>query len=99
LCAAVYRRILVAMDGSETAKLALQEGITLARESRAQLRLVHVIDVMPHGTAVVDPEALRQAIRREGEEVVEGPLSYLVRVASRPRQCCGKPIGDIAAAK
>lgn len=40
----MYRRILVAIDGSRPSALALDQAIRLAREQRANLRIVHVID-------------------------------------------------------
>jgi nucleotide-binding universal stress UspA family protein len=42
----MFKRILVAVDGSDTAALALQESIRLASEVQAQLRLVYVIDII-----------------------------------------------------
>jgi nucleotide-binding universal stress UspA family protein len=43
----MYERILVAIDGSATSDLALQEAIGLAKNQNAMLRLVHVVDVTP----------------------------------------------------
>lgn len=43
----MYKRILVAIDGSVTSDLALREAIGLAKEQNAMLRLVHVVDVTP----------------------------------------------------
>jgi len=43
----MYKRILVAVDGSKTSNLALKEAIRLTKDQRAALRLVHVVDVMP----------------------------------------------------
>lgn len=43
----MYKRILVAVDGSEISNLALKEAIRLAKDQRAALRLIHVVDVMP----------------------------------------------------
>ena len=43
----MYKRILVAIDGSDTSDLALREGIKLAKDQNAMLRLVHVVDVTP----------------------------------------------------
>ena len=43
----MYKRILVAIDGSDTSDLALREAIKLAKEQKAMLRLVHVVDVSP----------------------------------------------------
>jgi len=39
-----YRRILVAVDGSPTSMKGLREAIRLAKDSRAQLFLVHVVN-------------------------------------------------------
>ncbi len=40
----MYRRILVAVDGSRTASQGLREAIKLAHDQRARLLLVHVVD-------------------------------------------------------
>jgi len=39
-----YKRILVPVDGSPTSAKGLKEAIKLARESRAKLRLIHVVE-------------------------------------------------------
>jgi len=41
----VYRKILVAIDDSRSASLALDEAIKIAREQQSTLRILHVIDV------------------------------------------------------
>lgn len=43
----MYRRILVAVDGSRTSDKALVAATQLAREAGGQLRLVHVVDDTP----------------------------------------------------
>ena len=40
----MYERILVPVDGSETAKRGLEEAIRLSKALNAQLRLVHIVD-------------------------------------------------------
>jgi nucleotide-binding universal stress UspA family protein len=40
----MYRRILVALDGSPTSQRALREAIRVAAAAKAQLRLLHVLD-------------------------------------------------------
>jgi nucleotide-binding universal stress UspA family protein len=40
----MFKRILVAVDASQTGELALETAIGLAAESQAQLRIVHVVD-------------------------------------------------------
>jgi len=43
----MYKRILVAVDGSKTSNIALNEAIKLAKDQRAALRLIHVVDERP----------------------------------------------------
>ena len=45
----MYKRILVAVDGSETADAALQEAIKLAKDHDSQIRLVHVDGLFGRG--------------------------------------------------
>lgn len=40
----MYKHILVAVDGSKTSDLALQEAVGLARDQQATLRIVYVVD-------------------------------------------------------
>jgi len=42
----MYKRILVAVDGSHTSNWALNEAIRIARESHGELRLVHVLNTV-----------------------------------------------------
>ena len=44
---AMYRKILVPLDGSPTSQQGLKQAIRLARDDRARLRLVHVLDETP----------------------------------------------------
>lgn len=40
----MYKKVLVAVDGSDTGNLALLEAIKLAKEQNAELRIVHIFD-------------------------------------------------------
>lgn len=40
----MYKKILVAVDGSRTSELALSEAVKLAKEFAAQLRIVHAVE-------------------------------------------------------
>lgn len=68
----MFKRILVAVDGSATANQALQEAIKLAKEMQAQLRIVHVIDTVNINldTEFPYPGEFSDAIVRSGEEVL-----------------------------
>ena len=69
----MYKHILVAVDGSDTSDLALQEAIRLAKDQKAALRLVHVVDEV---AAYMDLEladqlgSYQKAIRKHGQKVL-----------------------------
>jgi len=70
----MYRRILVPVDGSKTAALGLREAIRLAKQGRARIRLVHVVDqsgIVGVMEAGVDTAAFMRAIMRSGRDVLE----------------------------
>lgn len=46
----MYQRILVPVDGSTTSSTGLEEAIKLAKLTGAELRLVHVVDVLTFAT-------------------------------------------------
>ena len=63
----MYKRILVAVDGSDTSLLALEEAIKLAKDQSANLRILHVMDLAPAYTmmegmpmAIADYKAITQ---------------------------------------
>jgi nucleotide-binding universal stress UspA family protein len=66
----MYQRILVAVDASYTCSLALHEAFKLARETKAKLHLVHVIDITPAIEGGLNPEAFRRMIREEGDDLL-----------------------------
>jgi nucleotide-binding universal stress UspA family protein len=43
----VYRRILVPVDGSPTSRAGLGEALRLARNQKARVRLIHIVDEVP----------------------------------------------------
>lgn len=76
----MYRKILVAVDGSATSKKALTEAIRMAGYSggRSELRLIHVLDEMAYFTAF-DPYAqsgqLISVMREAGEKILAEALA------------------------
>ena len=72
----MYKHILVAVDGSDTSNLALQEAMKLAKEQEAVLRLVHVVDETPVYMTMVTMDAqfsvadYQKAMREAGQKVL-----------------------------
>ena len=69
----MYKRILVAIDGSETGQGALDEALMVAREGGAQLRIVHVVDEvsLSRDPKVVQTEADTREQYESAMEVLE----------------------------
>ena len=69
----MYERILVAVDESDTANLALKEAIKLAKDHHSTLRLVHVVDLTPAYTDVEAPFAseYQKALRAAGQKLMD----------------------------
>jgi nucleotide-binding universal stress UspA family protein len=68
----MFKRILVAVDGSDTAQQALQEAIKLAQELQAKLRIVHAVDVvnLNLGTEFPNPIEVSNALTKSGQEIL-----------------------------
>jgi nucleotide-binding universal stress UspA family protein len=75
----MYKRILVCVDGSKTSDVALAEGLKLAKEQHADLRLLHVADVTPPpgiesssyvASSYIDYDLFRDATLKAGRDVV-----------------------------
>ncbi|MGB7480588.1 MAG: universal stress protein [Burkholderiaceae bacterium] len=70
-----YKKILVAVDGSPISDLALDEAIKLARETGAELELIHVVDELVYlngfESATCYIEDVLPLMQAEGEKVLE----------------------------
>ena len=69
----MYQRILVPVDGSDTASRGLLEAVGLAAELKATLVLLHVIDDFPllvEMASAINIEATLDALRRRGEDLL-----------------------------
>jgi nucleotide-binding universal stress UspA family protein len=70
----MYKRILVASDGSNTSLLALEEAVKLAKELNAQVRIVTVVEELiltGGGADYVDVNEVRKAVVRYGEDALK----------------------------
>jgi len=68
----MYNHILVAVDGSSTANLALREAIKLAKDQRSTLRLVHIVDLTLTYTDIDGPYVAdyQKALQEAGKKVI-----------------------------
>ena len=74
----MYKHILVAVDGSDTSNLALNEASKLARDQRGTIRLVHVVDLIPTYTDLEIPSQVvqyQEALREIGQKVLSDSRS------------------------
>ena len=71
----IYQKILVPIDGSDTARSGLDEAIRLAQLSGGQLRVFHVIDDLSFALALDayagHPGDWLQALREEGTRLLD----------------------------
>jgi len=68
----MYKKIMVAIDGSDTSKLALDAALELARIHKAQLRAVYVLDtpLFFYAAGYYDPILLKNSMAEEGRLVL-----------------------------
>lgn len=69
----MYKKILVAVDGSGSSKRALDEALRLAKLAHAELRVVHIVDKSPlfMYAGYYDPVALMEGLRANGGAVLD----------------------------
>jgi nucleotide-binding universal stress UspA family protein len=79
----VFKRILVAMDESQTAQQALQEAIKLANELGAQLRIVHAVDIVNInlGADLPNLAEISAAMTKRGRDILRDAEAVAVEAA------------------
>ncbi|KAA0999027.1 universal stress protein [Paraburkholderia panacisoli] len=94
----MYKRILVAIDGSETAEHAFDSALQLARDSDAQLQPLYVVanPLLAYDAYGYDPKILRDACVEEGQRLMADALARMrhENVAGVPRIVDVAPIGE-----
>jgi nucleotide-binding universal stress UspA family protein len=93
---AMYRRILVPIDGSATSDKGLDEAIALARLTGARLCLVHVLDDLSfatgYETCAVYTDTVLPFARRSGERILQEASA---RAAARGVQVETRLVDDL----
>ena len=69
----MYKKILVAVDGSHTSKLAVQEAVKIASLTSGTVHAVYVVDKSPifNYAGYFDPTVLTDALRSDGRNALE----------------------------
>jgi nucleotide-binding universal stress UspA family protein len=68
----MYKRIIVAIDGSSTSKLALRHAIKLAKEGQSALCIVHAVDLVNVNVETVDGMSnYEEAVRKSGNQILK----------------------------
>ena len=101
-----YKRILVPVDGSPTSKAGLMEALKLAKDQRAKLRLLHVIDeliVFNTPETAVNIEPIIEELRRGGKRVLQAAARLAAASGVRPesdlRESAGARVSDVIGAR
>lgn len=69
----LYKKIILAIDGSDTSNHALQEAIKLAEDQKAKLQLIHVVEesFVFHGGAGFDYSPIIDLYKKEGQRILD----------------------------
>ncbi|MHB1948082.1 MAG: universal stress protein [Gammaproteobacteria bacterium] len=69
----MYKTILVAVDGSDTSKLALQEAIKVAKNLGSKLYILHIADeyISNWLGASIDVSKYQDSIRQYGKDILQ----------------------------
>ena len=97
----MYQRILVPVDGTSTAAQGLREAIELARDQKAEILLLHVVDewrVAAGDIAAVNLDAGAKALREAGAELLKQAETRVreagIRVQTALVEELGIPVGE-----
>ena len=101
----MYQRILVPVDGSDTANKALVAALQIARESAGRVRLVHVVEELAYLTGYEQyggySGELVSAMREAGNKVLDDALSIArsagVQADSRLYDKLGERLAEVVA--
>jgi len=101
----MYQKILVPVDGSETAERALREAIELARSLSSRIRVLHVVNSTPwitQGAPGVIEELLTQ-LRSTGESIIHEAKTTVraagLEVDDRLIEASGERAGEFVVAE
>lgn len=97
----MYKRILVPVDGSETANRAVVAALQMARENGGRIRLVHALDELAYLSGYEYSADLLKAAREQGNIVLESARAMAqsagVPADARLVETAGRRLGELVA--
>ncbi len=91
----MYQRILVATDGSATARQAVDEAIRFASEQKAQLRVIHIVDenVIYWSADGVILDSVFETLRRSGQAILDEAVALAASAGVRAQTVLQETVG------
>lgn len=83
----VYKRILVPVDGSSTSMAGLNEALRLARDQKAKLKLIHIVDelmIFSSSEAGMNIEPIIESMKRGGKRILDRAAKLAAARGIRP---------------
>jgi nucleotide-binding universal stress UspA family protein len=83
----VYKRILVPVDGSATSVAGLNEALRIARDQKAKLKLIHIVDelmIFSSSEAGLNIEPIIESMKRGGKRILERAAKMAATRGVRP---------------
>jgi nucleotide-binding universal stress UspA family protein len=101
----MYKRILIAVDGSQTSNKALTAALQLARDASGQVRLIHVVDDLAYISGYEAYGAysaeLIDIAQKVGSKILDDALAIAKAAGVQADQMLfekfGEPLGDTVA--
>lgn len=96
----MYKRILVAIDGSEQSTRALVAALQLARDGEGRVRLLHVLEDFAYVGGLEYGGDLQDAVRRAGSAAMEDAMAVASSAgvpAERRLVEAGQRLGEVVA--
>ncbi len=84
----IYQHIMVAVDGSDTSKLALQEAIQIAQNLKSNLRIITVFDerFISYSEFYIDHDSLIPSFKEQGQNTLN-TMEELARKSKIKYEC------------
>ncbi|WP_133137913.1 universal stress protein [Legionella rowbothamii] len=74
-----YKKIMLAIDGSDTSNSAIEEVIKLIKSQDAELKIIHVVDesLIYYGGPGFDYSAYIEVLRNEGQDILNKAKQFI----------------------